>query len=51
MQLQIEQMVAHDSHHLVSFHIVHIKDVQIVKTAVEWLADLEFEVYYAIKHA
>ena len=42
MQFEIEEMIAHDSHHFVSLHIVHVEDVEIVEAVVEGLADLEF---------
>jgi hypothetical protein len=44
-------MVAHDSHHLVSLHIVHVQYVQVIETVVEGLTDLVFEVNCAIENS
>ena len=50
MKVQIEEMVAHNSHHLVSLHVMHVENVEVVKTAVERLTDLEFQIYDSIEH-
>jgi hypothetical protein len=41
MQLEVEEVVAHDPHHLVGLHVVHVEDVEVVETAVEGLAYLK----------
>lgn len=41
MKFQIEQMVSHGPHHLVSLHIVHVQDVQIIETTIKRLTDLK----------
>ena len=41
MEFQIKQMVAHGPHHLVCLHIMHVQDVQVVKTAIERLTYLK----------
>lgn len=42
VKFEVKDVVAHNSHHFVGLHVMHIQNVQVVETAVEGLADLEF---------
>jgi len=50
MQLEIEEMVAQTTHHFVCLHVVHVQNIQVVKTIVEGLTDLETQVDHRIEN-
>ena len=51
MQSQSKDMVAHDPHLLIGFHVVHVEDVEVVEGVIEGVADLDFEVDNRVKYS
>ena len=51
VEFEVEDMVAHNSHHFVSLHIMHVQNVQVIETAVERLADFELQIDCSIEYS
>lgn len=51
MQFQVEDVIAHDSHDLIGFHVVHVQNVQIIETSIERVSNFIFYVDNGIEDA
>lgn len=51
MQIQTKQVVGHDSHLLVSLHIVDVDSVHVVECLVERFRYLDFDIDFCIENA
>lgn len=51
MKFQIKQVIPHGPHHLVGLHVVHVQDVQVVKTAIKRLTYLKTQVHHCVENS
>jgi len=51
VQLKVKEMVAHYSHHLICLHVMHVQNVQVVKTIVKGLTYFKSKINNVIENA
>jgi hypothetical protein len=50
MKTKTKYVIAHNFHLLISLHVMHVQNVQIVKAGIERIADLKLQVNNRIKN-